>query len=566
MFAAVVLPLLANGASEAWFGYRDQRALLDQILTVEAQSAASRIQGFLESIRDQLGWTVQFPWVDGPDDGHLIDALRLLRQVPAIVDVILVDGSGIERLHLSRIAPDVIGSSIDRSGDLAVLEARANRSWYGPVTLNQASEPHMTIAVGGIRPSAGIVIAKINLKLIWDVISAIHIGRTGVAFVVDHPGHLVAHPDLSLVLRGSDASTAALLRGMQASALAAAGRAVATTDLGNRPVLAAMAAVTGPHWFVIATEPLSEALTPVWAALWRTFYLLLAGASIAGGLAYFLARRMAGPIGLLEQGAARIGAGQFDQRIEINSGDELEQLADRFNHMAGELALSQERSERIGRLKRFLSPQVAELVEQAGREALLNSSRKDVVVLFCDLRNFTTFASRANPNEVMGLLNAYYEALGAIITRYEATLTNMAGDGLMLLLNAPVPIHDAASAGVRMAGDMQASIQALIPIWRAQGHRIGFGIGFAKGIATVGRIGYEGRSDYTAIGNVVNLASRLCGSAADGQILTDEATAVELGDSVPMTLLGPQAIRGFDDGITMYSVSWNRMASAFRDC
>jgi adenylate cyclase len=558
LFAAVVLPLLANGGSEAWFGYRDQTALLDQILAVEARSAADRIQGFLDSIKDQLGWTVQLPWADGADESHRLDALRLLRQVPAIVDVILVDGRGIERLHISRIAPDVAASGIDRSGEPAVQGARGARIWYGPVTLHQGSEPFMRIAAAGTRANAGIVIAEINLKLIWDVISAIKIGKTGEAFVVDRPGHLVAHPDLSLVLRGRDEREAARLGVMQATALAAGGSAARITDTEDRAVIAATAPVPGPDWTVFVAEPISEALAPVWFALWRTLFLLLAGASLAAALAYFLARRMAGPIRLLEQGAMRIGAGQFDHRIDISSGDELERLADRFNTMAGELALSQERSERIGRLKRFLAPQVAELVERAGQDALLNSSRTDVVVVFCDLRGFTAFASHVDPEEVMGVLREYYEALGVIITRYEATLTNMAGDGLMMLLNAPMPMRDAALAGARMAVEMQSTVQDLVRSWQARGYRVGFGIGLAKGSATVGRIGYEGRLDYTAIGSVVNLASRLCAAAGNGQILIEEVAAMEIADAVPVTTLGSQQLKGFAEDIVVYNIAWAR--------
>jgi class 3 adenylate cyclase len=263
---------------------------------------------------------------------------------------------------------------------------------------------------------------------------------------------------------------------------------------------------------------------------------------------------MARPIRLLEQGAERIGAGQFDHKIDISTGDELEGLAQRFNDMAVELAVSQERSERIARLKRFLAPQVAELVEGSEQEALLDSHRAEVVVIFCDLRGFTGFSAAAGPEGVMGLVQEYYEALGAIITRYEATLTCFMGDGLMLLLNAPVPCPEPALRGVRMALEMQEAAQALIARWRARGHAIGFGVGLAKGPATVGRIGYEGRSDYTAIGNVVNLASRICGAAEDGQILIDATAAAEIGEAVALAPLGTRPLRGFAEAVRVFSV------------
>ena len=535
------------------------------MLAIEARSAASRIQSFLDGIKDQLGWMVEMPWADDADESHRIDAFRLLRQVPAINELILVDGRGIERLHVSRIAPDVVASNIDRSSEPAVQGARSARIWYGPVTLHRASEPFITIAAAGTRASSGVVVAEINLKLIWDVITAIKIGRTGEAFVVDRPGHLVAHPDMNLVLRGDDEREVSALATMLASTRAGGGKTVRTVDSQNRTVLAATAPVAGPDWTVFVVEPTSEILAPVWVALWRTLCLLFAGACLAAALAYVLAHRMAEPIRQLEVGAVKIGAGQFDHRIEISSGDELERLADRFNKMAGELAVSQERSERISRLKRFLAPQVAELVEDAGEEALLNSSRTEIVVVFCDLPGFTNFASHAGPEEVMGLLRDYYETLGAIITRYEATLTNMAGDGLMMLLNAPMPMQDATLVGARMTIDMQRAVQGLVRSWRARGYRIGFGIGLAKGVATVGRIGYEGRLDYTAIGSVVNLASRLCTAAHNGQILIDGVAASEIVPAIRVTTLGSQPLRGFDNKIVVHKIAWDESRTDIGD-
>ena len=263
---------------------------------------------------------------------------------------------------------------------------------------------------------------------------------------------------------------------------------------------------------------------------------------------------MAGPIRLLEQGAERIGAGQFDHKIDISTGDELEGLAARFNDMADELAVSQERSERISRLKRFLAPQVAELVEGTGEKDLLDSHRAEVVVVFCDLRGFTAFAGTARPDEVMGLLQEYYEALGVIITKYEATLTCFMADGLMLLLNAPVPRPEPTLLGARMVLEMEAAVQELIVRWRARGYAIGFGVGLATGTATVGRIGYEGRLDYTAIGTVVNLASRLCAAAEDGQILVDPAAAAEIRHSLPLVALGTRTLRGFAEAIPVFTI------------
>ena len=554
LFVAVVVPLLGNGASEAWFGYRDQRVMLTQRLRAEAGTTAGKIQGFLDDITDQLQWTVQLPWREGADERHRFDVLRLLRQVPAIVEVILVDGRGTERLHVSRVEPDIVDSGIDRAQDPAVIGARADHTWYGPVTLHEGSEPHMTVAVAGPREANGVTIAVINLKLIWDVISAIHVGQSGDAFVLDAFGRLVAHPDISLVLRGDDDPAAGRLKDLRLATISG-GEGVEASNAEGRLVIAAMAPIPGPDWTAFVEQPASEAFGPIRAAFWRTGLLLFAGAIFAALLAYVLARRMTGPIRLLEEGAERIGAGQFDHKINISSGDELEELASRFNVMADGLAVSQERSERISRLKRFLAPQVAELIEGAREEALLDSHRADVVVVFCDLRGFTAFAGTAEPDEVMGLLQEYYETLGAIITKYEATLTCFMADGLMLLLNAPVPRPEPALLGVRMVLEMQAAVQKLIVRWRDCGYAIGFGVGLAKGTATVGRIGYEGRLDYTAIGSVVNLASRLCASAEDGQILIDPTAAAEIRQSVPLVALGTRMLRGFAEAVAVFSVA-----------
>jgi class 3 adenylate cyclase len=554
LFAAVVVPLLANGAGEAWFGYRDQKVMLSQRLRAEAGAAAGKLEGFLNDITDQLQWTVQLPWREGNDERHRFDVLRLMRQLPAVVEVMLVDGNGIERLHVSRVAPDDVNSGIDRTNDPAVDGARSHRIWYGPMTLYADSEPHMTIAVAGARANYGVTVAVVNLKLIWDVISSIHVGQSGDAFVLDRAGRLVAHPDISLVLRGENDPAAARLKELQQATIAGGGETIEGRDAESRAVIAAMAPIPGPDWMAFVEERASEALTPLRAALWRTAMLLLAGAAFAAALGYLLARRMTGPIRLLGQGAAAIGAGHFDHKIEIATGDELEVLATRFNEMAGELALSQERSERIARLKRFLAPQVAELVEASDQEALLDSHRAEIVAVFCDLRGFTSFSHAARPEEMMGLVQEYYEALGEIITRYEATLTCFMGDGLMLLLNAPVPCPEPAVRGVRMATEMQAAIQSLMSGWRARGHALGFGMGLAKGPAIVGRIGYEGRSDYTAIGNVVNLASRICGAAEDGQILVDAVMATEIGDELPLVQLGSRMLRGLTEAVSVFSV------------
>lgn len=562
LFLAVVIPLAANGISEAWFGYRDQRARLDQLLGVEARSAASRIQGFLDSITNQLGWLVQLPWTEEPDERRRIDALRLLRQVPAIVSLTLVDGSGRERLYVSRIGLNRTESRTERSAEPAVTGARSARIWYGEVSYYRGSEPYLTVAISGNRPSVGVVVADVNLKLIWDVISSIKVGQTGSAFVLDSPGRLIAHPDISLVLRGADAATLAPFQAARQAVGPTSTGFATSRDAEGSPIAVAAAPIPGPDWTVVVEQPLAEAFGPIYAALWRTGVLLLGGALFAGLLAYALARRMTEPIRLLEDGTERIGAGEFEHRIDIRTGDEFQRLADSFNAMAAELAVSQERQERIAKLKRFLAPQVAELVDRKGDDGVLEGRRTEVVAVFCDLRGFTAFSARAAPEEVMSVLSEYYEALGAIITRYAATLTSFSGDGLMVLVNAPVPVAEPALRAVDMVIEMQRSVQELIVGWRTHGHRIGFGVGLAMGPATVGRIGYESRFDYTAIGSVVNLASRLCASAADREILADAKVAEAVIGKRALIRLGVRPLKGYDEELPVFGISFDERPHA----
>lgn len=552
LFAAVVVPLLIAGGSEAWLGYHDQRARLNDLLDAEARLAAVKIRDFIEGIRDQLGWAVQLPWSDVADDRRRLDALRLLRQVPAIASLSLVDAAGRERLFVSRIGLNRIESGADRSMNAAVRGARADRVWFGPVTFQGGSEPYMIIAVAGNRSAVGVAVAEVNLKFIWEVISQIRVGRTGEAFVLDRPARLVAHPDISLVLRADEAEQQPL-QALRSAILLRAGEAAAGQDITGKTVMAAMAEIPGVDWSVIVKQPLAEAFGPIYAALWRTGTLLVVGAALAALLAYLLARRMTGPIRLLEEGVARIGAGQFSHRINLATGDELERLASRVNEMAGEIAVSQERSERISRLRRFLAPQVAELVERTGDDGVLDGRRVEVVVVFCDLRGFTAFSAQAAPETVLAVLGDYYRVLDSVVSAHGATLVSFTGDGAMVLVNAPVSCPEPALRAVAMARDMQMSVQKLVAGWRAQGHRLGFGVGLAMGPATVGRVGSENRLDYTAVGNVTNLASRLCSSAEDSEILIDRVAACAIGSRVPLVELDARALKGFDRPVPVFA-------------
>jgi adenylate cyclase len=210
--------------------------------------------------------------------------------------------------------------------------------------------------------------------------------------------------------------------------------------------------------------------------------------------------------------------------------------------------------ERLGSLRRFLPPQVAELIVSVGDERLLESHRREITVVFCDLRGFTAFAETSEPEEVMGVLGQYHEALGQLIFRHEGTLERFVGDGLVVLFNDPLPCPDPSARAVRMAIAMRARIAELSDGWRKRGHRLGFGLGIAQGHATLGRIGFEGRSDYAAIGPVANLGSRLCDEAGDGQILVSARVMAAVEQLVELEPVGELTLKGLVRPVSAYNV------------
>jgi Cache domain len=207
LFVAVVcVALLSNGIFDVFFYYQEHKASLIRIQREQAEAAAAKIGQFIKEIESQLGWTTQLPWSAGSIEQRRFDALRLLRQVPAITELAQLDATGKERLRVSRLAMDVVASGADLSSDPKFTEAVAHKVYYGPVYFRRESEPYMTLAIAGTRRDAGVSVAEVNLKLIWDVVSQIKVGERGHAYVVDAQGRLIAHPDISLVLRNTDLS------------------------------------------------------------------------------------------------------------------------------------------------------------------------------------------------------------------------------------------------------------------------------------------------------------------------------------------------------------------------
>src|SRR5579863_1059694 len=360
--SVVVLALVANGAFEVWFSFQEQKSSLIKFQHQQAEAAADKIEEFITQIQSQLGWTTQLPWTNGTLDQRRFDALRLLRQVPAITELAQIDATGREQLKVSRLTMDVVGSGIDYSDKPEFTEAMKAKVYYGPVYFRRESEPYMTISLAGARRENGVSIAQVNLKLIWDVVSGIKVGDNGHAYVVDGDGRLIAHPDISLVLRNTDMSK---LAQVQAARAGGGGADVQEADdITGHKMLTAYAPVHPLGWFVFVETPIEEAYAPLYRSIQRTGYVLFGALALAFIAGTFLARRMVVPIQALRAGAARIGSGDLTQRIDIKTGDEVEALANQFNDMAGRLQesyadLEQKVEDRTRALSESLEQQTA---------------------------------------------------------------------------------------------------------------------------------------------------------------------------------------------------------------
>jgi class 3 adenylate cyclase len=224
-----------------------------------------------------------------------------------------------------------------------------------------------------------------------------------------------------------------------------------------------------------------------------------------------------------------------------------QQLEQRVADQVGEI-------ERMSKLRRFLPPQVADLIVASGTEKQLESHRREITALFCDLRGFTGFSESADPEDVMALLHEYHAAIGEIIIKFRATLERFTGDGVMIVFNDPVPVENPVLQAVLMALDMRTALSAVVEKWRWLGHDLGFGIGIAHGFATLGIIGFEGRHDYSAIGTVCNVASRLCDEAKPGQILISPRVLMAIEKAVTVEPVGEFTLKGIRRPVMTYNV------------
>ncbi|MGZ3271630.1 MAG: adenylate/guanylate cyclase domain-containing protein [Croceibacterium sp.] len=736
----VIFVLAVNGAMETWISYRAIKATLTDAMGEKAEATARRIEQSVLELERQINWVTRA----SADTlaKHNADYAQLLNQVPPVIQLMLLDSAGREQLRVSRGASPSVGSKADFSRDIRFTETVTRGLSFSPAEF-RGSRPTMSIAVShsGYSANASVTVADIDLSFLADFLGEAQVGKATSAYVVDPHGRVLATsakgPELATDLAKLP-QVEALLKGRDEPA--------SGKDVDGHAVMTASNAIPKLGWFVLFEQPTAQALAPINDQLVRIALLIGLGLTVAITAGTLMARRMLIPIDALRAGARRLGAGDFSHRIDVHTKDELEELADQFNSMAGQLqetysgletkveertrdlarsinelkvleevgravassldlnavlptvaaraleitqadavliygydapnhqfnlseaigidkaaegahlaideassvlgeaassgepvaipdlaqakdhllrdvavtagfhsvlvvplvdqqgvlgslvvlrkeagefssnliglmrtfahqsvlamrnarlfsevdqkgrelssahstvqqqaAKLQEQTdqlknwnrsleervekqlaeiERIRKLERFLAPQVAQLIASSdGHDALLDSHRREVTVVFCDLRGFTAFTESTEPEEAMNVLREYHAALGELIFRYEGTLDRYAGDGVMILFNAPLQLDDHVRRAVKMAVEMRDVIGALTERWRNRGHSLGFGVGIALGYATLGQIGFEQRLEYAAIGSVTNLASRLCDEAKAGQIV-----------------------------------------------
>jgi len=761
----VVFVLAVNGATETWISYRATKTTLTDAMSEKADATAKRIDQSISELERQISWVTAA-------SNNKLELRRnayaqLLNSISAVTQLTWIDGQGRQVLRLSR-TQIATSSDTDYSRDMRFTEAVARGVGYSPPSL-AGTRPVMSISEAHSGFNKDVTVADIDLSFLSDYLGDTQVGKNTFAYVINQKGKVLASS-----ARGPDVGSDLSKLPQVAALMAPDGQPLTSgTDVDGHLVLTASATVPKLGSIVFFEQPTSQALAPIRDQLVRGALLIGLGLIIAILAGTMLARRMLIPIEALRDGARRLGAGDFSQRIDVHTKDELEELADQFNSMAGQLgqtyadleakvvertrdlaqsigelkvleevgravsssldlnavlptvaaraleithadavliygydaakrqfnlveadgidksvegqhrAIDEEGSmlghaaakgepvaiadlstvadhvlrniaveagfhavlvaplvdqqgvlgalvvlrraagdfpqsliglmrtfahqsvlamrnarlftevdqkgrelasantvvreqadklteqteqlknwnrsleervekqlgeiERIRKLERFLAPQVAQLIASSdGHDMLLNSHRGEVTVVFCDLRGFSAFTEATEPEEAMNVLREYHAALGELIFRYEGTLDRYAGDGVMILFNAPIQIEDHTKRAVKMACEMRDAIGALTQKWRNRGHSLGFGMGIALGYATLGQIGFEQRLEYAAIGSVTNLASRLCDEAKANQIVVSRRVYGVVEQWVDAAPLDDLVLKGFN--------------------
>ena len=470
--------LIISAAIEMYYSYWQNREALSAVQHEKALGAAAVIEQFVKEIENQVGWASGFLPAGGGIDQRRFDFLRLLRQAQAITEVSYLDPEGHEQIKVSRLAMDIAASGADMSQEPKFIQAKANKRYLSQVYFRKESEPYLTLAMSGAGRSAGVTVAEVNLKFIWDVISRIQVGKAGAAYVVDDRGLLIAHPDIGVVLRKTDLShlphVAIALEKLRDPAVKVP---AISHDRTGREVLTAFAPISTLGWLVFVDLPLTEALQPVYRALERSGYVLAAGLLFAALVGIWLARRMVVPIRALASGAARIGGGDLDHRIDIRSGDEVQSLADSFNDMGGRLKESyatlehkvadrtRELSEALGQLRALIE------VSQAINSTLeLQALLEAILAHACQLADAAggaiyTFEESSEEFNLAATYGMSQELIAAVREAHRR-LHDDSPMARSVLQRSPIEVSDLASESTYVMRDalLRADVRALLAV------------------------------------------------------------------------------------------------------
>jgi signal transduction histidine kinase len=431
--------LLTSGAVELFFRYRESVEGIEALQQEMARGAAFKIQQFLQDIEKTLRTATQTPDIvrAGLTEAYRFYLTRLLKSTPAITTVVVLDTDGRERLKASRVQMVPPEELTERAADEAFARAREGSTVFSPVYFVRQSEPFMTVAIPIERFDGdviGVLVADVNLTYVWEVISRIKVGQTGYAYVVTREGHLIAHPDISVVLQRQNLRN---LAQVQAALAGTPGPFAAQPNLAGQQVFPAYAVVAGLGWAVLVERAADEAYAPLYASVRRTAVLLLLGLGMAFLASLLIGRRVVRPVQVLRQGAARIGTGALDHRIEVRTGDELEALADEFNRMAAQL------QESYADLERKVAARTRELARSV-EELQALSEVSQAVSSTLDLQTvLTTIVTRAMQlaGANGGVIYEYDEVAQAFRLR---AAHGAEAELLQTLQAAPIPLGEGA--------------------------------------------------------------------------------------------------------------------------
>jgi class 3 adenylate cyclase/HAMP domain-containing protein len=574
--------LLASGLIDLYFSYQEVRVGLVRLQREKARLAATRIEQFIRDVEHQTRWATGSP--EATLDERRFDYLRLLRQVPAITEVALLDSSGREQLRVSRVGRGAVKSQADFSRQPHFLEAKSGTTHFSPVYFRSDSEPYMTMALAGDDADAGVTVVDVNLKFAWDVVSQIRIGKAAQAYAVDSRGQLVAHQDISLVLQKADLSALPQVQAARAAPRTPDDEEHQVTtarDRRGRPVLAAYATVTPSGWFVFVEQPLAEAFAPLYASIVRSTVLLLVGLAVSVLVSLLFARKMVAPIQAVQAGAAKIGAGGLDHRIEVRTGDELQDLADQVNLMASQLQESYaslearnaelatalenltesmkkvELLEQIkGELAKFVPESVNRLLEQHPDARELEKREADVSVLFLDVEGYTRLSEQLPPQRLNRMIQDYFSAFLEIIRTNHGDVNETVGDGLMVIFQSEGgPARHALNAA-GAAFQLQARVAELNQEFAGIYPPVAIHVGINSGPAFVGATKLDaaggGRWTFTASGPTTNLAARVAALTRGAEVKVGPETAERIRGHYVLQDTGEHQLKNVSQPVRVY--------------